>query len=193
VKAITVNEATANARCKSELAIPELDQIRQKVELFRLTTDGAPPFSIISNDTFPADAEMPVIARWAAIRDGCIKRSESLLVMPSSVNTLQRDVLQQQFAGIKDIDANVGELILALYRQKLTYGEFGRKRYEIVRDAMAASTELKQAAIDRDQQRQALAQRQFASALAAWSVYMQAVNARQPQTVYIDGTIRVVR
>jgi len=40
-------------------------------------------------------------------------------------------------------------------------------------------------------QAQLLTQQQFANRLAALSTYMQAVNARQPQTVHIDGTIRV--
>ena len=40
-------------------------------------------------------------------------------------------------------------------------------------------------------QAQQLAQQQFANSLAAWFTYMQAVNARQPQTVHINETIRV--
>ena len=85
----------------------------------------------------------------------------------------------------------MGYLILALYQQKLTYGEFARKRYEITRDALGALNELRQAYIDHEEQRQMLAQQQLTNTFAAWSEYMQAVNARQPQTVYIDGTIRV--
>ena len=40
-------------------------------------------------------------------------------------------------------------------------------------------------------QAQQLAEQRFQSNLAAWSIYMQSVNARQPQTVHLDGTIRI--
>lgn len=38
-----------------------------------------------------------------------------------------------------------------------------------------------------------MAPQQLANTFAAWSEYMQAVNARQPQTVFLNGTIQVVR
>lgn len=64
-----------------------------------------------------------------------------------------------------------------------------------IRDAAAAELAFRQSALDQDQQRQIqaqqLAQQQFANSLAAWFTYMQAVNARQPQTVHFNETIRV--
>ena len=41
------------ARAESELQNPELDLIRQKVELSRPNMDSPPPFEIASNDSFP--------------------------------------------------------------------------------------------------------------------------------------------
>lgn len=84
---------------------------------------------------------------------------------------------------------------MALYQQKLTYGEFAKERYEITRDAADAERQYRQSIQVADQQQrmqvQQLAQQQFANRVATWSAYLQAVNARQPQTVHIDGTIRV--
>jgi hypothetical protein len=103
--------------------------------------------------------------------------------------------LQQDHSFGREEGARVGELVVALYQQKLTYGEFAHKRYEITRDANSAELAFRQSELNADRQRQVqaqqLAQQQFANNLAAWSVYMQSVNARQPQTVHIDGTIRV--
>jgi hypothetical protein len=141
IHAIKTQAVAASDQCNAGLGSPALDPIREKVERFRRATDGAPPFTISSNDTFPTEAERAVIAQWATIRDGCLKRSEALLVVPASARGNQSTLLQQQFFGIKDVDAS----------------------------------------------------EQFANTLAAWSVYMQAVNARQPQTVYLNGTIQVVR
>ncbi len=192
-------EATAKPageQCKSEMDVPELDPIRQKVQLYRASMDEPVPFAIAANDTFPTDAEKPVIAKWATLRDECLKRDAST-PLPPTANAMQVAFIQQERAFGRQAGARVGDLILALYQQKLTYGEFAHKRYEIGRDAAAAELAFRQSALDQDQQRQMqaqqMAQQQFANQLAAWSTYMQAVNARQPQTVHIDGAIRVVQ
>jgi hypothetical protein len=191
VNTIKGEQAASQAQCLQELATPELDPIRHKVELSRNMTDGPPPFEIASNDAFPTDSERVVIAKWATMRDACLKRSQALLVTPQSANAAQATFFQQDISFYRDVTAQVGKLIVALYQQKLTYGEFAQKRYEIGTQGTAAELAYRQSAIDRDQQRQMQAQQQFANSLAAWATYMQAVEARQPQTVNINGTIRV--
>jgi hypothetical protein len=191
---VSAFQATAE-QCKADFATPELDAIRHKVELFRESMDAAVPFEIASNDTFPTDDDRPVIARWATLRDECLRRSDALSGIPPTASAMQVAFLQQSRSFYKQAAASTSDLIVALYQQKLTYGEFGRKRYEIGKDAAAAELAFRQAALDNDQQRQMqaqqLAQQQSANNLAAWSAYIQAVNARQPQTVHIDGTIRL--
>jgi hypothetical protein len=179
----------AHEQCKRDLDIPELDPIRQKVELSRKTSDAAPPFAIAANDTFPTDAERPVIAKWATIRDACISQTSALVVPPPSANAMQSTVFQQDASFGKTVSAKVGELIVALYQQKLTYGEFAQKRYEIGRDATATELAFRQSTLERDQARQLqvqeLAQQEFAARMTAWAKYMESVNARQPQTVNV--------
>jgi hypothetical protein len=191
----TAGRKAEEEQCKADYAVPALDPIRHKVELYRGSDNAAPPFEIASNDTFPTNAERGVIAKWASLRDECVRRSKALLTMPPAATNMQVAFIQQQRSFFLESGARVGELIVVLYQQKLTYGEFAHKRYEITRDAAAAELAFRQSTLDRDQQRQMqaqqLAQQQFANNLAAWSVYMQSVNARQPQTVHIDGTIRV--
>jgi hypothetical protein len=85
----------------------------------------------------------------------------------------------------------VGELIVALYQQKLTYGEFAQKQYEFGRDALATELAFTRAIVERDDDRQVQVQQQFADVQRTWTNYIQAVNARQPQTVNIQGTILV--
>jgi hypothetical protein len=53
---------------------------------------------------------------------------------------------------------HIGELIVSLYQQKLTYGEFARKRYEIGHEAMADELAFRQATLEQNQQRQSEAQ-----------------------------------
>ncbi len=188
VKAMNSNVQASQVECKQELAVPALDPIRDKVELLREPTDGAPPFSIMANDTFPTDAERAAISRWATIRDGCLKRANASMVVPSATGN-DASYLQRRFSAIRDVQANVG------------YSHFTRKNSRMASSrendmrltAMAGLDAMRQAYLDQEQQRQMLARQQLANTFAAWSEYMQAVNARQPQTVYLNGTIQVVR
>ena len=182
----------AQEQCKSELESDhQLDPIRDKVELFKPLNDGPPPFQFASNNTFPTDSERVLIAKWATMRDTCIQRGQALLVVPPAANMAQSAVFQEDTSFAEDATAHIRELIVSLYQQKLTYGEFAQKRYWISSQAVAAELAYRQSVIDHDEQRQLQAQQQFANTLTAWGNYIQAVNSRQPQTVYINGTIRV--
>ena len=184
----------AKAQCAADIQSRDLDPIRHKVELTRDSPEAPPPFEIASNDTFPTEAERPAIAGWATIRDECIRRTNAVSNIPPSANPMQVTFLQQVRAFGNEDGGRVSELIVALYQQKLTYGEFAQKRYEISRDAVAAERQFRQSVMVADQQRQMqaqqLAQQQFHNNLMAWSVYMQSVSARQPQTVHLEGMRR---
>ena len=87
------------------------------------------------------------------------------------------------------VGAEVGKLIVALYQQKLTYGEFAQRRYEIGRDGAKAENDYRQtiSLADRDHQERAqqIAQEQYNAQILAWSAYNQSVAARQPQTIRV--------
>ena len=193
--AITEQFAAATAQCQTDYQTPELDPVRRKVELHRDSSDTAPPFEIAANDTFPTEAERAVIAKWATLRDTCIKRIDAVSSIPPSATPLQVAFLQKDRSFNKEAGARISDLIVSLYQQKLTYGEFAKKRYEITRDAAAAERQFRESTLIADQERQTqaqlLAQQQFQNNMLAWSNYMQSVSARQPQTVHLDGSVRV--
>ena len=124
---------SATEQCKSEYSTPELDPIRHKVELYRESTDAGVPFEIASNDDLATDAELPAIAKWATLREECIRRTmQGSKPSPDTPGmhgafVRQRDFLYNQ-AGER-----ISGLIVALYQKKLTYGEFAHKRYQINR------------------------------------------------------------
>jgi hypothetical protein len=186
---------SATSECKEQLQTPELDPVRQKVELFRPSFDSPVPFAIATNDSFPTQEERKVIAKWATLREECVKRSNSAFSMPPSATALQVTQIQQDRAFGIAASARVGDLTVSLYQQKLTYGEFAKKRYEITRDAAEAERQFRQSAQLGDQQQrmqaQQLVQQQYQSNVAAWSTFMQGVNARQPLTVHLDGAVRL--
>jgi hypothetical protein len=190
VKAKSAGSAAAGDQCKMMLASPELDPIRNKIELYKPPTDGPPPFEIASNDTFPTEEERALIAKWASMRDSCIKRQMALLAGPASANAQQDRVFQQELSFAKDTNAHLGELIVALAQQKLTYGEFAQKRYWLSNEGVAAERAYRQSVMDLDEQRQLQVQQQFANALTVWGNYIQALNARPPRTVYLNGSMR---
>ena len=183
------------SECKDLLKTPELDPIRSKVELYRESYESAVPFIISANDSFPTQQERAAIARWASLREDCVKRSEAEFALPPSATPLQVTQIQEDRSFGQVASATVGDLIVSLYQLKLTYGEFARKRYEITHASAEAERQYRQSTQLADQQQriqaQHLAQQQFQNNLVAWSTYMQAENARQPQTVHLDGTIRI--
>lgn len=185
---------SAYEQCITEMQIPELDPIRHKIEFVR-SLDAPVPFEFASNDSFPSGSELPLIAKWAAIRDGCVKRDQEINYIPKDASPLAVTFFRQEHAFLEEAKAHVSDLIVALYKLKLTYGEFAKKRYEIGAAATSAERQYREAKLIEDQQRQLqakqIANEQFNSQLTAWSVYMQSVNARKPQTVYVDRTVRV--
>jgi hypothetical protein len=172
--------------CKQSYEIGDLDPIRTKVELRRRMADAPPPFAIASNDAYPTEIERRAIARWANLRDECLARQRALPRHAATATPLQVTVAERDWAFADEVAAKVSLLIVALYQEKMTYGEFAQKRYEFGRDGAAAEREYRQAVLGADQQlaiqQQQLAQQNFQNKLAAWSTYIQAVNARQPQS-----------
>ncbi len=172
--------------CKVEYGVVDLDPIRHKVELYRAAWDAPPPFDVASNDSYPTKEETGVIAKWATLRDSCLERQRAVPRIPPSATPLQVAFIQQDAAFSDEVAGKVSALIVALYHGKLKYGEFAEKRYEFSRDGGAAEREFRQAALISDQQRaaqaQQLAQQNFQNRLLVWSMYIQAVDARPPQT-----------
>lgn len=186
--------AALKSQCEADYQANELDPIRKKVQLMRESFDEPPPFEIATNDSFPTNEEKSAIAKWATLREACIKRSAVANPIPATATPLQVTFIEKDRAFLKEGENKVGELMVSLYQQKLTYGEFARKRYEITRDAAAAERQFREstmlADMDRQMEAQRIAQQQFQNNLAAWAVYTQSVAARQPQTVRLDGTVR---
>jgi hypothetical protein len=173
--------------CKKDYERPDLNPIRGKVEIVRDNLDAPPPFAMASNEDFPTDVERQAIEKWANLRDACITRQRAARHVSEAATALQATVAERDTAYYDEVTAKVSALIVALYQRKMTYGEFAEKRYEFSRDGAAAEREYRQAMLNADQQlgmqAQQLAQQNFQNKLAVWSTYLQAVNARQPQTV----------
>jgi hypothetical protein len=179
-------------QCETDFATPELNPIRHKIEFMR-PQDAAPPFEFASLDQFPTTAEQPLIAKWATLRDECIKRAHSVSVVPPNATPIDTTYIQQEQSYTSEAEARVSELIVALYQQKVTYGEFAQRRYEIGRTASDAQRQYREARQIQDQNQQLQARQnasqQFANNLSAWANYMQAVNARHPQTVHLSTSL----
>lgn len=131
---------TAGEQCKSEFATPDLDPIRHKVELYRESTDAGIPFEIASNDAFPTDAELPAIAKWAMLRDECLRRTSEVSKPAADAGAVTSAVIRQRQFLYNQAGGRISELIVSLYQHKLTYGEFAHKRYEINRAVWMVTT-----------------------------------------------------
>ncbi|ANB77332.1 hypothetical protein AYM40_35215 [Paraburkholderia phytofirmans OLGA172] len=187
--ALAAQYESALKQCEADMSTHELDPLRDKIQFAR-KFDDAPPFQYASLDAFPSAADRPLIAKWATLRDDCIRREHAIDVIPPNATPLDVTLIKQEQAFGQEAEAKVGELVVALYQQKLTYGEFAQRRYAIGKAAVDASRQYREARLIQDQDRQLQAQQianqQFANNLNAWSNSMQAVNARQPQTVHLN-------
>jgi hypothetical protein len=193
--AISKQLASATKECRSSMSTPQLDPIRLKVELLRESADFPVPFRVATNDTFPSGAERDAIRLWASLREECNRRADAISRVPPSATALQTSVIQGSIQLYRQAEEQTGELLVALYNQKLTYGEFAQKRYEIGRDAATAELAYRQSALEKDEQRalqlRQIAEQAYANQLNAMANYIQAVNARNPLEVHVSGSINV--
>jgi hypothetical protein len=173
-------------KCKADLSAPELDPIRQKADPLRTAADGAPPPALASNDAFPSESEPAVIAKWIKIRDVCMDRFTELLVVPPSVDTFEATALRETFTLSKLSQSGVGDLIIALYQQKMAYGEFARKRYELTREAAEINSALNKAVMERDRQQLERAQQRLANVSARWEADIREIRSRSSRSVNAD-------
>ncbi len=185
----------ADEECKNDFATTELDPIRNKVELIRKSAESSVPFDIASNDKYPTEQELVAIGKWAKLREVCVERNRQITEVEVVGLTPLQQTYTQQMRGYSDqMQARVGELIVALYQSKLSYSEFALKRYEITRSIVAAQRDYRTATLmaDRDSQMKAqqIAEQQMQNNLMLWSTYMQSVNARQPQFHNSDVRLR---
>jgi hypothetical protein len=178
-------------QCEADMSVADLDPLRDKIQFGR-KLDSPPPFQFASLDSFPTTAERPLIAKWATLRDACIERERTVNPIPPNATPLDESFIKQEMAFGSEAEAKVSELVVSLYQQKLTYGEFAQRRYTIGKAAVDASRQYREARMlqdqERQQQAQQLASQQFANSMNAWTNYMQAVNARQPQTVHLTSS-----
>jgi len=183
---IALRMQTAIELCKKSLSSPTLDLIRSKADPLRVAADGEPPLALTSNDAFPSESDHLVIAEWMNLRDLCVARFDALGADLPSPNGISDIVLQQLLMLSKLSSASVGDLILALYQGKMTYGEFARKRYEFTRDSAAINAAFNQAALDQDQRQLVQAQQQMSRAAAAWETYINELRLREPRKGAVD-------
>jgi hypothetical protein len=81
---------------------------------------------------FLTDFERPSIAKWAPIRDECIRRSDVAPNTKPIETKLQVAFLQQDQAFAREAGGSVSQLIVALYQQNC-HMENSPKRYGITR------------------------------------------------------------
>jgi hypothetical protein len=191
--------------CNLQMQSKELDPIRNKVELFRVSSGSPPPFDIASNKSFPTAKERVAIAKWAKIREDCVSRSDGISSSGNQgSNPMNSVYLEKQREFGQQVSAQVGALIVALYQMKLSYGEFATKRYEMAASIASAERDFRAATIMQDRQlsqqdrdlqlkSQQVALQQQQNNIIAWNAYMQSVNARQPQTVRLQTDCNTTR
>ena len=110
---VAVQWNVVTTECKDDMQIPALDPIRGKVKLSRDSWESAVPFAIAVNDTLPTPTERDAIAKWATIREACVKREHALIAPLPSAAPLQVTQFQQDVSFGQAASVRVGDLIVA--------------------------------------------------------------------------------
>lgn len=169
--------------CYKKLAgDPELEALSKKVALSR--TDAV-SLIMLADESKPTLTEKPIIALWAAKRDICA----NLMKIEFSFFPSDKNGPIQQFQMGK-----ANELILALYKGDLTYGEYSSKRkalglealqklYETTAAQNKDRTEAEALQVEKDRMFALEAQRVAAEQQKAQAMQTQANKSIQPQFV----------
>jgi len=167
-----------------ELKVEEFNPIKDKIELSKLFTDASVPFQIASNQNYPTEEEKKLIAKWIQLREAYYKRNEPILANSIQVG-LSPYVLSAQNKAIKVIN----ELINALYQQKITYGEFAKKRAQVIEEwkslildgnSRIRNTKLTQEIISQEARSLDRWSQQFTT---RWFAYLENINSNQPNNL----------
>jgi hypothetical protein len=172
--------------CLNRYNINELDIIRNKVELSRNDLEGAAPFDILSNNTYPTEQESASIKIWAGLRDTCLtKMNQEATPIISQMNPANQLVINTRRGFGKAVAQQIGYLIVALYEKKITYSEFAKKRTDFSTASANADRDYIKAMQEQNYQRRMeqakLAQEQFANQQRAWAQFFQGLQAMQPR------------
>ncbi|MFM0288877.1 hypothetical protein [Paraburkholderia megapolitana] len=177
--------------CVAAMSTPDLDPIRSKIEIFHDPSSLA-TYAHASLDAFPTNAEVPLIIKWNELRDACIKQEHEINLTSSSLTPIAQSIFLQRAAFASVAEAKLRQLTVALSQQKLTYGEFAQRRYQINGASDDAALQVSATSNTRDQGNQILAQQhikqQFSAEIGTLDGYLHSVDARPPRTVRLVDT-----
>lgn len=134
-------ESSLQEECKESMNAPELDAIRDKIELIRTISDPPPPFSILNNQDHPNQREKIAISKWSELRRLCrAKTAEHYKTYPIENEKAKAETYRRlESIMVGKIDAAAVDL----YQEKITYGEFARRRMEAGDDFLTNLSEMK--------------------------------------------------
>ncbi len=122
--------------CGTSYKTAELDPIRDKVNLSG-REQAAPPAHMLADATYPTPGEARAIAAWSALRESCVKKVSTFLDnVPLPANTNRETASWGHSFFVRGMTAT-GELVAALGQGRLTYGEFARRRAELIAEVDA--------------------------------------------------------
>jgi len=173
------------------MSTPELNEIRNKIEI--LHDPLAPvPHTYASLDAFPTNADVPLIMKWNELRDACIKQEHEIDLSSPDLTPAEQSVVLQRAAFGSVGEVKVRQLTVALSQQKLTYGEFAQRRYQIGATEDNAALQAAATLNIRDQSSQILEQgrvtQRFTAEIGKVDDYLHSVDARQPRMIRLAAT-----
>lgn len=170
---VEINNALAvlKRQCEAELAVPEIDPIRSKIELWR-DQNSVTPLPMLVDETYATDAERAALLTWTKVRESCQVRFRGYLDTSPLPPSMAQDLKDEFHAGILGFQAQAAQgvnfLVAGLYEGQFTYAQFNKKRAEFDAGMLQAINRFTVALDAKDRQQvaaQALAAQQQADAI----------------------------
>ena len=159
----------AHADCMRDLANdPELYYIKDRIALGGIAQQT---FGMLANESYPTSDEKKIILKYGSKREECRKK----------MNSSGNGILEQLYSSAFNASQS---LILDLYSGVITYGQFARKRQDILRNLEAKERGV---LVQQQQRRQACANRTTPSNGGLFGPTPDEVRQQQQEKAYADS------
>jgi hypothetical protein len=128
---IKADVAQLNEQCRANMAVPDVDPIRGKIELDRTDWSGPTPFSMLTNNDRPTALERDAIGSWGRIRDAC---EVAVFQYPQTAPNLPAfsQPARERVVSVGEKWTTAGNSLAAeLYDGRIGYADYNKRRVEL--------------------------------------------------------------
>jgi len=167
--------------CDDRVRVAEFNSIRGKIELCKVGEERirTTPTTFLAIDTYPSAIEKKAVARWLSLHDELQLRSVEW-INSNPLPGVSADVWRRLTSFYWNLAELNNELAAGLYQDKITYGEFAKRRQQNFNNETTAVQDYIAAQREADYQRrlaaQALAEQRYRTEVQEQQNWLRAMK-----------------